>query len=252
MKLSVVIFGLFFSISAFAVGPFGPDVSLKTVEGIDQQRCEAPKVAQQIYEKTGVNFIEGKASAIWDCKGVTPMKAQEKNCPYPQNVININATKCYSNTPDKSQIVCLSGPRTEIVEAVYADIGKRTEYQVRYDEIIVMSNTTSGQRRDTSTKMDATGCKVESVRGWDAIGQMNNGSYDLTFDKCSKMFDAILSGKEKMCDKDDPSLDRAGEAWTRIKKISFCFNDIPDFLNRYEAAKKNISKESPATKKADK
>lgn len=248
MKLAAAVVGLFFSLNAFAVGPFGPEVSLKTVRGIDQHSCEAPKVAQQIYEKTGVNFIEGKANAIWDCKGVTPMKAQEKNCPYPQNVKNINATKCYSNTSDKSQIVCLSGPRTEIVEAVYADIGKRTEYQVRYDEIIVLSNTTSGHRRDTSTKMDATGCKVESVRGWDDIGQMNNGSYDLTFDKCSKMFDAILSGKEKICDKDDQSRDRLGSSWTSIKKMNFCFQDIPDFLNRYEASKK-VGSTAPAQKK---
>lgn len=249
MKLAVALVGLFFSLNAFAVGPFGPEVSLKTVRGIDQHNCEAPKVARQVYEKTGVNFIEGKASAIWDCKGVTSREAAAKDCPYPQSVNNINNVKCYSNTSDKSQIVCLSRPRIEVVEAVYGDIGKRTEHQVRFDEIIVMNKTTQGFRDIHTTTMDQTGCKVEKTHGEDNIGQMNNGNYDHSFDKCVKMYDAVLAGQDKLCDKEDRSRERIGRVWTQLKKMNFCFVDFPDFVDRYELAKKSGTSELNQNKK---
>ncbi len=232
----------FFAGSAFAVGPFGKDVSLKSLNGIDQKGCEAGKVLEQEFAKNGINFIDGKTQSVWSCKGVTYKNAQEKRCPFPNTVNDIAQIKCYSDSK-VGPAVCISGARSEKIDVSYADSDIKFEVQPRFNELVVVGSDSGGYRQDRTITMDASGCAVEAVQGNDNIGQMNNGSTNSTFDKCSEKFDAMLGGgamypgqdsSPKFCDRSN-SANRIDAYWTQIKQLNTCFEDIPNFLARYKS-----------------
>ncbi len=260
MKLFTILFAIaLFSHSTFAAGVFGPATTLKSLSGIDQKGCEAPKILEQEYLKNGINIVDGTARYVWNCTGVTAEKAVVKRCPFPQNVKPNTSMKCFSNTSTGGPVVCVSGPHAETVDAVYGDEGNVTEHQPRFNELVVITDDSSGFRKDRHITMDAQGCKVESVRGQDSVGEMNNGTYTSTFADCTRLFDAALNGgnmydsnisKVKYCDPNDKSEGRVNAYWTKTKDLFHCFEDIPDFLGRYKASKTVSAPTTPKSVKA--
>lgn len=253
MSLSISIL-LFLSQTCFAaVGPFGSSVSSKTLNGIDQKGCEAGKILEQEQFKSGIDLTSGSANYVWKCNDVTSANASEKRCPYPQDTDGA-IYKCFSNTATGGTVMCISGSRSEEIKVKYGDSNLTKENQPRFSDLKIFSYNSSGNREDRSFKMDSNGCQVSEVLEYDNVGDMNNGTVNLTFDECSKMFSNAMNGGPlypgqnagNFCqDKSNRPKDYTSSYWTRIKKLNHCFTAFPNFLSRYE----NAIKENSSPKK---
>jgi hypothetical protein len=236
------------SVSGFSFSaPFGPKVTFDTMTyGRDQSGCVGEQILMKEFFRNNIDVVSGNAPYQWTCEGVTPEKAKEKRCPYSQySKYGMDKLTCFSNSRSGYPVVCVSGATSEEVKEIYSGDEKPAMVRARFKEIFTLAENAYGTREDRSIHMDAAGCQVESVRDYDDVGLFNNGTVHITFDQCAEDFKNVLEGgymypgisKDKFCkkrhSKDSKSID---SHWTKLKKLNFCFQNIPNFAERYKAS----------------
>lgn len=240
MKFSLFII-LIFPFTTYA-GTFG-SVTLKGLTyGHDQSGCDAEDIIIDEYNRTNIDFVEGTAPYKWDCDGVTSAEAQEKRCPYAQNVKNgMGNLRCFSNSKT-GPAVCVSGASFKEKEETYGFdtlSGTKTSKvtRARFKELFTLTETTGKYRNDKLIKMDPDGCKTQEVRD-----NGKNGTIVVSKERCTETLKNLLGGseieysnpKQKYCDPElRDNYDYVSGMLGSVRMIGDCLRLIPNFGNDY-------------------
>ncbi len=241
MKSAIVVAVLFLATDASA-GVFGNVTLRRLTYGHDQAGCATEEVIKDVYQETGVDFVEGSASKSWDCADTTSSTADARRCPYPQYTVGREAGmqgfRCFANG-DAGVAVCVSGATSAQVPetyAVYRGPGSPTRTEnverARVRELFILSKNNLGFRADHYYRFDNAGCQVEAFEG-------------MTYQGCADLFQSALTGstlydpdisEQRFCDPANASDSNSisGHA-DKLKKIGECLRRIPNFRARYQA-----------------